>query len=263
MWKLFSTLKYLSQMNKKLLTALLLFSGCFTLIAQDNKDDKPDASTFQFLPVYDSYASKECKVKLKDGTVITGIKDDLDRKKGQIYSIEIKDVATGKKKEYEADQIDEMYLIPSNLNKFTTKTAAMSDMRSYTNKNLDKILDQGYVFFKNQSVSLKNKKKEKEYLMQLVNPEFCSVIQVFGDNMAGETASIGFGPLKMAGGIDKSFYVKKGEEIFWLKKSDFEEGYDKLFADSPEFVAKYPKKDVVWRKLNLYIYEYTKLMNKE
>ena len=263
MWKLFSTLKYLSQMNKKLLTALLLFSGSFTLTAQDDKDDKPDASTFQFLPVYDSYASKECKVKLKDGTVITGIKDDLDRKKGQIYSIEIKDVATGKKKEYEADQIDEMYLIPSGLNKLMTKTAAMSDLRSYTNKNLDKILDQGYVFFKNQSVSLKNKKKEKEYLMQLVNPEFCSVIQVFGDNMAGETASIGFGPLKMAGGIDKSFYVKKGEEIFWLKKSDFNEGYDKLFADSPEFVAKYPKKDVVWRKLNLYIYEYTKLMNKE
>lgn len=92
---------------------------------------------------------------------------------------------------------------------------------------------------------------------------FCSVIQVFGDNMAKETASVGFGPLKMTGGIDKSFYVKKGDEIFWLKKSDFDEGYDKLFADSPEFVAKYPKKDAVWRKLNLYVYEYTKFMSKE
>ena len=250
-------------MNKTLITVLVLFSGSFTLVAQDDKDDKPDASTFQFLPVYDRYASKECKIKLKDGTVVMGINDDLDRKKGQIYSIEIKDSKTGKKKEYESDEIDEMYLMPSGFDKFTKKSAAVSDLRSYTNKNLDKILDQGYVFFKNQSVSLKNKKKEKEYLMQLVNPEFCSVIQVFGDNMARESASIGFGPLKMAGGLDKSFYVKKGDEIFWLKKSDFDEGYDKLFADSPEFVAKYPKKGVAWRNLNLYIYEYTKLMSKE
>lgn len=250
-------------MNKKLLTALLLFATSFSISAQDDKDEKPDASIFQFLPVYDRYSSKECKVKLKDGTIVTGINDDLDRKKGQIYSIEIKDATTGKKKEYEADQIDEMYLMPSGLDKLTKKSAAVLDIKSYENKSLDKMLSQGYVYFKNQAVSLKNKKKEKEYLMQLVNPDFCSVIQVFGDNMAKETASIGFGPMKMTGGIDKSFYVKKGDEIFWLKKSDFDEGYDKLFADSPEFVAKYPKKDVVWRKLNLYVYEYTKFISKE
>ena len=85
-------------MNKKLLLALILSATSFSISAQDDKDDKPDASTFQFLPVYDRYSSKECKVKLKDGTTVTGINEDLDRKKGQIYSIEIKDATTGKKK---------------------------------------------------------------------------------------------------------------------------------------------------------------------
>lgn len=247
-------------MNKISITALIYFFFSVSLWAQD---DKPDNSVFQFLPVYDTYSSKECKVKLKDGTVVTGLNNDLDRKKGQIYSIEIKDPATGKKQEYQADQIDEMYLLPSGLDKFTKRTAAAQDLSSYTNNSLDKILSQGYCYFKNQAVSLKNKKKETEFLMQLVNPDFCSIIQVFGDNMAKETASVGFGPIKLAGGIDKSFYVKKGDEIFWLKKAEFDENYDRLFGDSPEFLSKYPKKDATWGKLNLYIYEYTKMMTKK
>ncbi len=247
-------------MKKVSLSVLLLLCSMISVFAQDDKDnEKPDNSVFQFLPVYDRYATKECIVKLKDGRVIKGINDDLDRKKGQINSIEIQDATTKKTTEYKADQIDEMYLYPSGLDKLTKRYGAATDLKSYTNNSLDKILSQGYCYFKNQAVSLKNKKKEQEFLMQLVNPDFCSKIMVFGDNMAKESASIGVGPMKMAGGIDKSYYIRKNNEVFWLKKAEFTDSYDKLFGDCPEFVAKYPKKDVVWRKLNLYIYEYTKM----
>ncbi|MDJ1500832.1 hypothetical protein [Xanthocytophaga agilis] len=248
-------------MKKTVMFFAMLFVGSISVFAQD-KGDEPDNSVFQFLPVYDRYASKECIVKLKDGTTVKGINDDLDRKKGQITAIEIKDPATKKTTEYKAEQIDEMYLYPSGFDKLSKRSAAVTDLKAYTNNSLDKIMSQGYCYFKNQSVSLKNKKKEKEFLMQLVNPDFCSAIMVFGDNMAKESASIGVGPMKVAGGIDKSFYVRKGDEVFWLKKAEFEDNYDRLFGDSPEFVAKFPKKDVVWRKLNLYIYEYTKTVTK-
>jgi hypothetical protein len=251
---------------KKLLSVLCLLAfNSLLLFAQTEKeggDEKPDNSVLQFLPVYDRFSSKESIVKLKDGRTIKGINEDLDRKKGQINSIEIKDSATGKKTEYKAALIDEMYLFPSGFDKMTKRFGAVTDIKSYTNKNLDQILNQGYCYFKNQAVSLKNKKKEKQFLMQLVNPDFSTVIQVYGDAMAKSTASIGIGPMKAAGGIDKSFYVKKGEVISWLKKSEFEENYLTLFGDNKEFLEKYPKKDAVWRKLNLYVYEYTRMTEK-
>ncbi len=49
--------------------------------------------------------------------------------------------------------------------------------------------------------------------MQLVNPRFSKVISVYSDPFAKETSSIGIGGLKLAGGIAKSYYLKKGEKM--------------------------------------------------
>lgn len=240
---------------------LMLLASSFVWSQNDKKeDDKPAEGFPEFLPVYDRYSSKECIVKLKDGTTVKGINDDLDRKKGQITSIVVKG-GNGKKKEYEADQIDEMYLSPSGLDKFTKKGDAIMNVRNYKAQNLDAIMDQGYCYFKNQAVSLKNKKAERELLMQLVNPTFCSELQVYGDNMAKESAGIGFGPMQVTGGIDKSYYVKKGNDVFWLKKDEFGDNYLKLFGDSEEFLKLYPKSDAKWKYLNKYVYEYTRIKN--
>jgi hypothetical protein len=234
------------------------------LIAQDKKDEKPDKADYRFLPVYDAYGSKPSMLKLKDGRTIHGIKGDLDRKKGQIYSIVMKDSVTNKKTEYLADEIAEMYLLPSDLENVSKTSKAMDPgkLRTYTNNNLDQIVNRGYVYFRSQSVSLKNRKKEKDYLMQLVNPSFSVVIQVYGDNMAKETGGIGVMGMKLTGGLDKSYYVSKAGEVFWLKKSDFDDYYLQLFGDSEEFLKKYPKKKADWEDLNLYVYEYTRTVVK-
>ena len=50
-------------------------------------------------------------------------------------------------------------------------------------------------------VSLKNKKKEKEYLMQLINPTFSKYIEVFGDPFVKETMKLGIGNLNVASGL--------------------------------------------------------------
>lgn len=243
-----------------------VFFLCIALVlsnlawSQSDKDEKSDENFPSFLPVYDVYSSKECIVKLKDGTVVKGVNKDLDRKKGQITNIEVKDAA-GKSTEYPAEKVDEMYLYPAGLDKLMKKGNAITNVRTYKAKNLDAIMDQGYCYFKNQAVSLKNKKAERELLMQLVNPTFCSEIQVYGDNRAKETTSIGYGPMKFAGGIDKSYYVKKGEEIFWLKKDEFDDNYLKLFGDNADYLKKYPKAEAKWRFLNKYVYEYTRIKN--
>ena len=233
----------------------------FILVAQDNKNDKPEKSTYRFLPVYDSYGTKLSILKLKDGRTIKGIKGDLDRKKGQIYSIVMKDTITKQETEYKADEIAEMYLLPSGLQNVIKVSSAIDPLvvRNYTDNNLDQVINRGYVYFRNQSVSLKNKKEEKQYLMQLVNPNFSVVIQVYGDNMAKETGGIGVMGVKVSGGLDKSYYVSKAGEVFWLKKSEFDDNYLRLFGDSEAFLAKYPLKKREWEDLNLYVYEYTRM----
>jgi len=245
-------------MKKLFILSIVLLTASHAW-SQKDKDEKADSYP-SFLPVYDSYSSKECIVKLKDGTTVKGKNKDLDRKKGQITNIEVTDEG-GSSKAYPAEQVDEMYLYPSGLDKLTKKANTVTNVRNYKAKNLDAIMDQGYCYFKNQAVSLKNKKDERELLMQLVNPTFCSEIQVYGDNRAKETASIGVGPMKLAGGIDKSYYVKKGDEIFWLKKDEFDDNYLKLFGDNEDYLKTYPKADAKWGNLNKYIYEYTRIKN--
>jgi hypothetical protein len=107
---------------------------------------------------------------------------------------------------------------------------------------------------------LKNKKDEKEFLMQLINPEFSQIISVYYDPNAKETGGVSvMGSPQLGGGVIKSYYVKKGDEIIWLKKSEFEDRYDFLFGDNPEFTKKYPKNSVKWDFLSFLVFEYTNM----
>ncbi|MFN8339716.1 MAG: hypothetical protein U0T36_11935 [Saprospiraceae bacterium] len=65
----------------------------------------------------------------------------------------------------------------------------------------------GYVYFETTDVWIK--KKKMTLLLQILNPGFARNIKVFFDPYAGETASFGFGGIKVAGGDAKSYYVKK------------------------------------------------------
>ncbi|MCM5661573.1 hypothetical protein [Galbibacter mesophilus] len=242
---------------KNFLMVLLLSSAGVS--AQDNVE----ADVNMFDPVYNSYSGNKLSiVKLGDGTVIEGYKKDVDRKKGQIYYIKIKDSVSGKKHRIDSEDIDEMYLYPGGLEKLGKISRFLEDTRQWESRKLDgDIISQGYIYFKKHTVSLKNKKKHKDYLMQLVNPTFSDKIEVYGDPNAKRTTSIGIGGFNVAGGLDKSYYVKKGDDIFWLNKKDFKEAYDSLFADSEAFKLKYPKNKIEWKNLGTYIFEYTKMVN--
>ena len=218
-----------------------------------------------FDKVYTHYSENKLSVViLKDGRRIEGYKKDVDRKKGQIYYIKLKEEDTEKKFKFDAEEIKEMYLYPGGIQKTFKSIRAVTDVRSLQRSDLENdIIKQGYIYFKNQFVSLKNKKKKTEYLMQLINPTFCNIIEVFGDPNANETTSFGIAGVNMAGGLAKSYYVKKGDKIYWLNKKELDVRYESLFGDCKEFIKKYPVKDIKWKHLSEYILEYTKLMTKE
>ncbi|WP_128331045.1 hypothetical protein [Apibacter sp. HY039] len=176
-----------------------------------------------FESVYTAFSSKKIStVTLKDGRIIQGYKTGIKQKSGLILSIEIEDSISKKKEKFTAEQISEMYLYPSGFQKSLKMQSFFGNVNNYGRKSLNKIVSQGYIYIKNQEVSIKNKKEKKEYLMQLINPEFSSIIEVYGDPMAKETGGVSFGGgPTIGGGVTKSYYVKKGDKVYWLEKKDF------------------------------------------
>lgn len=204
-------------------------------------------------------SKKNSTLILKDGTEIEGPVSGVERRKGQIESIKMKD-SSGKKTEYRAEEIEEMYLPISASAKATKNSRYFENSKNWGRRSFSKIVSPNQVYVKNVSASLKNKKEEQEFLMQLINPNFSSVIEVYADPTASETSSVSFGGgPAIGGGVTKSYYVKKGEEVIWLKKGEFKDNYDFLFGDNQEFLQKFPYNSIKWEHLSYLIAEYTKM----
>ncbi|WP_117590746.1 hypothetical protein [Chryseobacterium sp. FH2] len=250
---------------KSLLLALCLASTA--VFAQDkvkySKEDIKKMEMYLFNEGFNTPSPKKTStIILKDGNTYKGFCSKIDTKKGQIFEVLLKDSATKKAMTFDAEQISEMYVFPSNAEKYAKVAKYMGNIRNFGTKSLNKSATNGRIYFVNQTVSLKNKKDDKEFLMQVINPGFDDIIAVYHDPRAKETSgvSFGYGP-QLGGGVIKSYYVKKGNKVMWLHKDDFEDNYDFLFGDNAAFMKKYPKKSVEWDYFSFLVNEYTQMTN--
>lgn len=241
-----------------------LFTASVELSAQEkvkySKEDLKVMDDDLFDEMFVGISSKKFSTLiLKDGTKLEGTATNLKRKKGQIYSIDLK-VGNGKKQTYESDVIAEMYLPISGMSKASKVSKYFGNVNNFGRKSLKNSANPDEVYVRNVKASLKNKKEEQEFLMQLINPEFSSIIEVYADPNAKETGgfSIGGSPA-LSGGVTKSYYIKKGDEVIWLKKSEFEDQYNFMFGDNSEFMKQFPYNSIKWEHLSYLIYQYTKL----
>jgi len=198
---------------------------------------------------------------LKDGSIHKGYCDDVEMKKGQIYEISVKDSATKKPEKFKAEIVSEMYIFPTNLDKGLKVMKHYSNIRSMSTRKISNSVTNDRIHFVNQSVSLKNKKDEMEFLMQVINPGFDDIISVYHDPRAKETGGVSFGGPQLGGGVIKSYYIKKGDKVIWLHKDDFDDNYEFLFGDNPEFMKKYPLKSVEWGYFSFLVAQYTEMSN--
>ncbi len=195
----------------------------------------------EFLPPIERFSgSKPGYLILKTGERIEFRLDDLDRKKGLIYRVEGKTI-DGKKFKYEAEQIQELGLNPSDAAKlmsFSESTRSVSKMqRNKVNESTRNL-----VLFYNEQLD----DPKREVLLQLVNPGFESLIRVYDDPFAQETAGVGFAGVQMTGGMDKSFYVRANGKVFRLKKKNYDDKFLDLFGSCKGLMTKYGK-DFAWR----------------
>lgn len=232
-------------LKKHIIAIIVLALGLNTSIQAQN-----------FLPGFNGFSKKKTSyIHLEDGTTVKGNLKDLDYKKGLIEEIKIKDL-NNKKVKIKPKDISHVYLPPSNLAKFGNFMKMATDAQQWKNKNLDQnLFKEGYTFFEKSNVRIK--KKTRELMVQLVNPDFSDKIKVYQDPFAKETMSIGVGPMK-AGGIAKSYYVKKeGETVaIRLKKKSYDDEFKMFFGDCPAVIEKYGDK-IKWSEFAMHIYEYT------
>ncbi len=253
-------------MKTKLLLLFFTFAFGMTLAqkVKYSKDELKMLKTYYFNEGFNTPATKKVStVILKDGSEHKGYCTGVMTKKGQIHEIIFKDSISGNKNTYDAEQVKEAYLFASGFEKWGKVTEKYSNYGMGNRNSIKKITSNDEIYFVNQSVSLKNKKDEKEFLMQLINPDFSSIIEVYHDPFAKETQgfSVGGSPT-FGGGVIKSYYLKKGDKVIWLKSSDFKDNYEFLFGDNAEFMKKYPYNSVDWDWFSALVLEYT-LMSAE
>lgn len=203
------------------------------------------------------FSSKKIAIiNLANGTTVKGYIDDIDRKKGLIEEIVIKDSITKKKVTYKPEQIKDMYIPPSGYDKLVTAHSVIHNAQKWTNDTINSTyIKEGYAYFENADVMIK--KKKMTLLVQLVNPGFANKIRVYLDPNAAETTSYGIGGITLAGGDAKSYYVKKGKDVaFKLTKKEYDEEFKNLYGDCPAFYNEASKK-IYWSDLEKHIYNYS------
>ena len=64
--------------------------------------------------------------------------------------------------------------------------------------------------------------------------------------------------MKVAGGLDKSYYIKKnGEDLARrIKKKEYKKDIEELFAECPAVIEKY-KDDPKWVEFEQFVYDYS------
>lgn len=244
-----------------LLALMILSSVAFGQKIKYSKEQLKEMDNDYFEQGYTAFSTKKpARIKLKSGRAVEGKVTDVDHKKLLFNAIEIKDEATGKKEKFAAADIEELYLPVNGFEKGMRTANYFTKVNNWQNKSVKTTTNKDESYYKSVKTLIKGKKNENTYLLQLLNPEFSQIIEVFSDPTATETGgvSFGMGP-QIGGGVTKSYYVVKNGESFWLRKKDFEENYSKLFGDNAEFMKQYPYESVEWPFFSWLVMKYTEM----
>jgi hypothetical protein len=232
-------------MKIKIFTISIILVMASFLMGQDFLDG---ASTFS--------SKKESYITLNDGKEIVGFIDDIDRKKGLIEEITIKDMDQ-KKIKLKPEDVKHMYIAPSGFDKLSRANAKTYNATKWDDDKSAHAtyIKDGYVFFETTQVMIK--KKEMTLLLQLLNPGFANKIKVYFDPFAGETSGLSFGGIKVTGGDAKSYYFKKGADAaFKMQKKNYDEEWEHLYGDCPDLKKQFEKK-MGWSEVEKHVFYYS------
>lgn len=207
-------------------------------------------------PSFNYSRKKTAEFTKVDGSTVKGTIKAITVTRGLIKAISIKD-EKGKTIKLKPEDVKFMYLPPSALDKMNKAMEVAYDAQKWDNKTIDdKLIKEGYIYFEQTKVTVK--KTTSTLLMQLLNPHFSDKIRIYHNPYATESASIGIGGITVAGGEDRSYYVKKtGDDnvAFKVFKGDYSDHFKTLWSDCEAVMKKYEKK-IRWADFSEHAFEY-------
>lgn len=191
---------------------------------------KLDAQKLQ-QPLEDIPMSNRGYALLKSGEVIEGkiLKSTSTR---GITKVSLEDMS-GTKHKINAEEMYEFAIAMNDAVRLQYLMERGSSVKKILSKDQPTAKPQDFIIFRNTSVN-----GQKALLLQLLNPDFDEVFEVFYDPFARKTTAIEGDYIRWTGDKHRAFFISKnGGELLKLKNGNYRKAFEVLFGDCPQLLS--------------------------
>lgn len=175
--------------------------------------------------------SGPAEVTSLDGTIIKGDVKMASFGNNGITGFYLKDEA-GLKHKFKADEVKMLKLKVEGLAKLEIIGEQSSNLSKLANSNFKEVTEREFIYWKR----VKHPEKDKYLLLQLLNPGFDSLLEVY-DLPNARTAESFSGDIAISGDMPKAYYVVKNGETLEIKKKKYKkQDFELLFSDCPVII---------------------------
>lgn len=212
-------------MNKVILILIGLVVMCLDLPAQKMQQ-----------PLEEIPMSNRGYALLKSGEVIEGKIITSSSSRG-ITNVSLED-SRGEKHKISANEMQEFAIAMNGVVRLQYLNEKGSSVKKLLSKDQPSAVPNDFIIFRNTSIN-----GNKEILLQLLNPDFDEIFEVFFDPFARKTTSFGGEHITWTGDKHRAYFVSKNDgELIKVKKGNYRKSFQHLFGNCPQIMeVKKPK----------------------
>lgn len=185
---------------------------------------------------------------LKTGEVIEGKIVNSSSTRG-ITTVSLED-ESGKRHKINAEQIYEFAIAMNGAVRLQYFSERGSSIKKLMSKDQPTAKPKDFIIFRNTSIN-----GEKELLLQLLNPHFDEVFEVFYDPFARKTTALEGEHITWTGDKHRAYFVSKNDSaLIKVKSGNYKKVFEELFGDCEEVRAsvRAPRLEDLDQHINLY-----------
>ena len=219
-----------------LITFLSILGLCFGLKAQQLQQ-----------PLEDFPMSNRGYALLKTGQVIEGKILTTNSTRG-ITQVNLED-ESGTRHKITAEEIYEFAIAMNGAVRLQYLNERGSSVKKLLSKDQPTAKPKDFIIFRNTTVN-----GQKELLLQLLNPDFDEVFEVYYDPFARKTTALEGEYITWTGDKHRAYFISKnGGPLMKVKKGNYKMAFETLFISCPQLTeVKKPKLDDLGEHINLY-----------
>lgn len=218
------------------ITILAVLGLCLNLKAQELQQ-----------PLEDFPMSNRGYALLKTGEVVEGKIINSTSTRG-ITQVNLED-ESGKRHKISADEIFEFAIAMNGAVRLQYLNERGSSVKKLLSKDQPTAKPKDFIIFRNTTLN-----GQKELLLQLLNPDFDEVFEVFYDPFARKTTALEGEYITWTGDKHRAYFISKnGGPLVKVKKGNYKKAFETLFSSCPELSGiKKPKLSDLGQHINLY-----------